>query len=171
MPPLPIFETAGGGEHVRGLCGGLYIKNGIMNPFNVYCQDGPKDVQAISGRTTGCRRRRHGQTRFIWKTVGTSSRGLDDDEYFIKVFQDGVEVYNSGQKFDESSGDSGDTLLGNVTGGDFVVTFDCDLENPLASCEGTELVLTLVAAIFFLTGSLSNHIVLLFILRTLRWYI
>lgn len=57
--------------------------------------------------------------------------------YFIKVRQGSIEVYNSGEKFDESSGSSGNDLLGTVNdSGIYRVIFDCSLENPFASCEG-----------------------------------
>ena len=121
---------------MRGLCGGLYIKEGIVDPAPPYCEDGPKDVQSIPDRFTVCRNIKHGQTRLIWKTVGTSSAGLDDDEYYIQVLQDREIIWTSKQLFDEASGDSGSELLGSADGGDFVVNFDCDLENPFASCEG-----------------------------------
>ena len=50
--------------------------------------------------------------------------------------QDGEEIYNSGQLFDQSSNSSSPLLTTEENNGPFVVEFDCDLENPFASCEG-----------------------------------
>lgn len=131
-----LHTTFWGTNTVNGLCGGLYVKKSFLNPAPVFCENYIDEVGPFSQRTTVCNMPHHGQTRFIWKTVGTSVAGLDDDEYYIKVFQDGNEVYRSSQKFDEASGSSGNARLGDPNGGHYVVKFDCDLENPFASCEG-----------------------------------
>ena len=103
----------------------------------VYCQnDGTIDVEVRSSRRTVCENKYHGPLHFFWETVGTSSSGLSDDEYFILVKQDGEEIYNSGQLFDQSSNSSSPLLTTEENNGPFVVEFDCDLENPFASCEG-----------------------------------
>ena len=50
-----------------------------------------------------------GQTRLIWRTTetGETEDGLTDDEYYIKVIQNGVQLYSSSQQFAAGSGTTG----------------------------------------------------------------
>lgn len=66
-------------EVVDGLCEGLFVKENILSPPPSFCESGGPFAITRS-KTFVCQGERLGQTRFIWKTVGTSSSGFDDDE-------------------------------------------------------------------------------------------
>ena len=112
----------------------MYIKKGVINPPEPYCTGGPDDIGCIGCRVTTCRGVHVGRTKLVWKTVAVTGWGFIDDSYRILAKQDGVVVYDSGEKFrTASSGSSG--LIGNADGGNYRVEFKC--ENDFWWCEGT----------------------------------
>lgn len=83
-----------------------------------------------------------GQTRLVWRTTDTTGDGFSDDEYYVKVYQNGVQRYSSGQKFSSGSGTSG--LIGIAGLGGYQVKFECDLEWSLSDCENGDFDFRLV---------------------------
>ena len=106
----------------------------------VLCKIGPTSIDSgSSGRRTICEKKFNGPVHFLWQTIGTSSAGLSDDEYFIFVHQGSEEVYNSAEQFDASSGNAFLPSLDIKSKESIEVEFDCALENPFASCEGESI--------------------------------
>jgi len=81
---------------------------------------------------------RNGPVVFIWETTGE----LDDDEYFITLEQNGVEIYSSGNSEIVGTASDQSSLVGTPGNGDYVIRFRCDLEGlPFitVSCDAADL--------------------------------
>ena len=81
---------------------------------------------------------RNGPVVFIWETTGE----LDDDEYFITLEQNGVEIYSSGNSQIDGTASDQSSLVGTPGNGDYVIRFRCDLEGIdfyTVSCDDADL--------------------------------
>lgn len=76
-----------------------------------------------------------GQTRLVWRTndANGTADGLTDDEYYVKVIQNGVQLYKSSQKYSAATGTSG--LIGKAGLGGYQVVLECELEWFMNDCE------------------------------------
>jgi hypothetical protein len=74
---------------------------------SVFCGQVPTDTGDIDAGASifyNCFGVANGKTKFVWKTTNGPGDGLRDDEYWIRVNQNGATLYSSAEIVDSSSG-------------------------------------------------------------------
>lgn len=129
-------------KSTTGLCEGLFIRTEVQFP-TVFCED-RISINTRFTRTKTCSGPFYGQARFFFETHDTAGQGFDDDEYVIRVFQGGTEVWASTERGRAGTGSSRDELLGTASGGIWQVQFDCTLDSIWNKCENGDFEFRLV---------------------------